>query len=288
MMISIITPCYNSEEYIEQCILSVKNQTNSSYEHIIVDGCSTDGTLNVIKKYAGTYNMRYISEPDSGMYDAINKGFKLANGEIFCWLNSDDIYMPWTVESVINCFSNYDYVSWITGIPSTIDSNGVQFFRSGFKIKAYNRKCILNGDHHMRGKGVIQQESTFWRSSLWNKSGGIDLKFQLAGDYELWKKFAKYECLYTLPIIIAGFRIHNGQKSSDVLSYCREVGASCNFRNFVWWVFNKLFKIEKFYYRTNRNMILTSDNDRDNKQRNLMLKNYVNEFILKRRKRKEN
>ncbi len=99
-MISIVTPTYNSEKYLEECILSIKNQKFTDYEHIIVDGKSSDRTLDIIKKYDGTYPMRWISEKDKGMYDAISKGFKIAKGDIFCWLNSDDMYMPWTLAAV--------------------------------------------------------------------------------------------------------------------------------------------------------------------------------------------
>lgn len=101
-MISIITPTYNSEKYLEKCILSILQQGCCEYEHIIVDGGSTDGTLSIIRKYEKLYPMKWISEKDNGMYDAIAKGFKLASGDIFCWLNSDDMYMPWTLRAVSN------------------------------------------------------------------------------------------------------------------------------------------------------------------------------------------
>ena len=261
MLLSIVTPCFNSEKYIEKCILSIKNQTCPCFEHIIVDGGSKDRTLEIIKKYEGTYNMRWISEPDQGMYDAINKGFKLANGDIYAWINSDDVYMPWTVACVLNCFKNHENVFWITGIPSQIDENGFPYFRSGYKINCYSKKCIARGDHHIRGKGAIQQESTFWRSNLWNRAGGIDIKYKLAGDYALWRKFAMFERLYTLPVILAAFRIHNEQKSSDTIAYCEEIGKPCNLRNFIWWSFNKLFKIIKIYNHTNRKMIIKIDHN---------------------------
>src|SRR4030067_3134955 len=91
-LVSIITPSLNQGEFIEETILSVKNQTYENIEHIIVDGGSTDDTLNILKKYAGSYRMRWLSEPDNGMYQAINKGMRLANGEILAYLNSDDLY----------------------------------------------------------------------------------------------------------------------------------------------------------------------------------------------------
>ena len=94
-LISIVTPCLNSEEYLEYCIKSIMSQSYPNVEHIIVDGGSTDSTLDIIRKYEGRYNMRWFSEKDNSMYEAIINGFKLANGEIYAWLNSDDMYMPW-------------------------------------------------------------------------------------------------------------------------------------------------------------------------------------------------
>ncbi len=93
-LVSIVTPSLNQGGFIEDCIRSVKNQSYKNIEHIIVDGGSTDATINILKKYEGTYNMIWLSEPDNGMYDAINKGFKLSKGEIMAWINADDMYLP--------------------------------------------------------------------------------------------------------------------------------------------------------------------------------------------------
>lgn len=114
--ITIVTACYNSEEYLEDCIRSIKNQTYDNLEHIIVDGKSTDHTLEIIKKYENCYNMRWISERDNGMYDAICKGSHMGTGEICAWLNSDDMYLPWACELVANVMSKTD-IQWCTGIP---------------------------------------------------------------------------------------------------------------------------------------------------------------------------
>ena len=102
--ISIVTPTFNSEEYLETCILSIRNQHYENLEHIIVDGGSTDSTLEIIRKYELDYPLRWISEPDDGMYDAINKGFSMSSGDILAWLNSDDFYFPWTCEVVAGTF----------------------------------------------------------------------------------------------------------------------------------------------------------------------------------------
>ena len=281
MKFSIITPCYNSAEYIEQCILSVKNQNYKDFEHIIVDGGSTDGTVAIIKKYENTYNMKWISEKDNGMYDAINKGFAMAEGDVYSWINADDCYMPWTLQAVADCILEHPNVQWVTGIPSSLNAKGELYFRSGYTVKTYDRKCIARGDHHIRGKGAIQQESTFWTRQLWERIGEIDLKFKSAGDFDLWRRFAQYEDLYTLNTILAGFRIHDGQKSGDTIAYCKEFAEYCNWRNFIWWACNKVFGINKIYNYINRNMLLSISQVEDRASRMASVKVYVKTFLVK-------
>ena len=222
-MISIVTPTYNSAEFLEECILSIKGQRRQNFEHIIVDGCSTDGTLDIIRKYEGTYTMRWISERDGGMYEAIAKGFRMAEGDIFAWLNSDDMYMPWatyTMERVCQCKN----VQWCMGIPAEFTEDGMQFVPvSRFPIYL-SRPCIARGWYDGRRLDWIQQESSFWTRELYEKSGGLDCRFKYAGDYDLWCRFARYAPLYTTNVVFSGFRRHSGQKSADLEAYREEQG----------------------------------------------------------------
>lgn len=220
MLISIVTPTYNSEEYLEDCILSIKNQKARNFEHIIIDGGSTDSTLSIIRKYENTYPMKWISEPDNGMYDAIAKGFRLAKGEIYCWLNSDDMYMPWTCLAIEKIFKDKN-VSWCTGVPAQINPEGILYLISNKTIK-YPDFCIKKGWMDGQRCGCIQQESSFWRKDLYNSVGGIDIKYKLAGDYHLWHKFAQKEKLFSYNTVLAGFRVHSGQKSQDRERYYSE------------------------------------------------------------------
>lgn len=231
--LSIITPVYNCDKYIEDCILSIKQQTNTNFEHIIVDGGSTDSTLEIIKKYAGTYNMRWISEPDNGMYDAICKGFAMATGDIFAWLNADDMYRPYTVHMVLNLMSNQD-IHWLTGFPVIYTENGVMY--SASTILPIPFRIFMKMGYPGKGGCGLQQESTFWKRSLWETANGPDIKkYKYAGDFLLWKRFAHYSDIYITDIVLSGFRKHSGQKSEDKISYNRERGK--------WSVFHIFLKI---------------------------------------------
>lgn len=218
--ISIVTPVYNGEKYIEQCILSIKNQNYSNFQHIIVDGGSTDGTLNIIKKYDGTYPMKWISEKDRCMYHAIVKGFNMADGEIFAWLNSDDTFMPGAFKIMNCCISKG--CKWVTGLPALQDENGVMF--KVLNESNYRRKWIING-YYGTILNFIQQESTFWSADMWE---GIDKEkfssFKLAGDFWLWQQFAQNNELITVDTVISCFRTREGQLSSDIDAYLSETG----------------------------------------------------------------
>ncbi|WP_343246857.1 glycosyltransferase family 2 protein [Diplocloster hominis] len=237
--LSIITPTYNCEKYIEDCILSIKNQTNLNYEHIIVDGGSTDATLDIVKHYSGTYNMRWITEPDNGMYDAICKGFSIATGDILAWLNADDMYRPYTVNMVINIMSNPD-ILWLTGYPVIYTENGVMY--SANTILPIPFRFFMKIGYPGKGGCGFQQESTFWKKSLWESANGSAIrKYKYAGDILLWKKFAHHSDIYITDVILSGFRKHPGQKSEDKISYNRERGK--------WSVINiflKIFHIPEF------------------------------------------
>lgn len=223
-MISIITPTYNSAEYLEDCIKSIIAQTYKEYEHIIVDGGSTDNTLEIIRKYEGLYPVRWISEKDNGMYDAISKGFKMAKGEIFCWLNSDDMYMPWTLETISRVIGkeiNGEKVSWCVGKDSRFTHDGINYVVSK-RTRVFPRILIKNGWMNGIMLGCLQQESSFWTKELYELAGGIDTEYKYAGDYHLWRKFAEHASLFSVNSVLAGFRIHKGQKSGDVSAYLAE------------------------------------------------------------------
>lgn len=254
MRVSIVTPCYNSAEYLEQCILSVKGQKRCNYEHIIVDGGSTDGTTDIIKKYEGTYPMRWISEKDNGMYDAIAKGFRMADGEIFAWLNSDDMYMPWATYAMERVCRSGE-VDWCTGIPAHFNAEGMQHLIERSNDLRYARPLIARGWYDGRRLGWIQQESTFWTRRLYEQVGGIDTHFQYAGDFDLWCRMARHAELHTVNVVIGGFRRHEGQKSSAVEQYRAEQPALSRFHRLLR-RFNIYRKVERWHNRNRRTIAI--------------------------------
>lgn len=231
--ISIITPVYNNVEYIEKCILSIKNQTYKNYEHIIIDGGSTDGTLDIIRKYESSYNMTWISESDRGMYDAICKGFNMASGDIFAWLNADDMYQSYALDVMNRVVEKYNY-NWCTGVPVIYDQNGIMYDLP--RIFPYSFQWLMKCGYPGKGGCGIQQESTFWTRELWEQSNGKVIKeYKYAGDIILWKRFAQNSELHYINIIISGFRRHPGQKSENTTAYKKERGP--------WSVSNLILKI---------------------------------------------
>lgn len=229
--ISIVTPVYDCAKYIETCILSVKDQSYQNYEHIIIDGGSTDGTLDVIKKYETVYPMKWISEPDKGMYDAINKGFSLADGDIYAWLNADDQYMPHAFDTVATVMKARD-IQWCTGFPVVLDDIG-RMYEMLTVLPIYLSKFLQRGYHDGRIAPMVQQESTFWTRQLWERAGGVDIRYKYAGDHWLWREFARYETLYTLDTVLAGFRRHEGQKTSQMDRYWEELGKYSLYKKFL-------------------------------------------------------
>jgi len=225
MRISIITPCFNAEETIEQTILSIINSKTVNTEYIVIDGGSTDNTINIIKKYKNDIDI-FISEQDKGMYHAISKGIDLSSGEIIGWLNADDIYMPWTLQTIEKIFQKFPDVKWLTGLPGFCNQDGLYTgLRSS--ASAYIKSLIVKGWYQNGLLGHIQQESTFWKRELYYETEGLDLNLKYAADFKLWTSFAKEAYLYQIDIPLAAFRKGDGQQISIKFQseYSKEVSS---------------------------------------------------------------
>ena len=217
--ISIVTVNYNGALFLEETILSVLGQGYPNLEYIIIDGGSNDGSVDIIKKYQDKLAY-WVSEPDNGMYHALQKGFFKSTGEIMAWINADDIYHPKSLFSVAEIFS-ISGIEWIVGNPSRIDSLGRTVFCHG--ISRWSKYDYYSYDYKF-----IQQESIFWKRSLWEKAGGhISTELKYAGDMELWLRFFRYAQLFPTTALLGGFRqwsinqlsINNMQKYCDEAEY---------------------------------------------------------------------
>lgn len=223
--ISIVTPSLNQGQFLERTIQSVINQNYPNLEYIVIDGGSTDNSVDIIRKHQ--QNISYwCSEPDKGHYAAVNKGFSKATGDVFAWLNSDDMYCPWALKTVGSIFQSLPEVHWMTTLtPLKWDEQGFCFEADNFP--GFSKEAFLNGIYlPWDGTWPIQQESTFWRRSLWESVGGVNLEFQLAGDFDLWCQFLRKTDLYGLRSPLGGFRVHQNQRSHQVDEYREEAHRS--------------------------------------------------------------
>jgi glycosyltransferase involved in cell wall biosynthesis len=258
MKFSIVTPCFNSEKFIEKTINSVLQQSgNFEIEYIFVDGLSTDNTLEIIKKYKSLTDLgegyrcnkveiKYISEKDKGMYDAINKGFKMSSGDILAWINSDDYYNENAFNIISQAFNKYQDILWLKGYTSFADALG-NITNEGF-CYIYNQNWIQKGIYG-RNAPFIHQDSVFWRRRLWQKIPGLNQNLRLAGDYDLWIQFSKYARLWSINFLVSVFRKRPEQLSSNMQKYreeqntiSKEKGLMNKIVKIYFWLYNSLPK----------------------------------------------
>ena len=204
-LVSIITPSFNQAQFLEETIRSVLAQDYPNLEYILVDGGSTDGSLEIIQCYADRLAW-WVSEPDRGQTDALNKGFARARGEVFAWLNSDDTYLPGAISQAVACLEVHPQAALVYGDADLIDEQGRVL--GPFPARQTDLKHMLRGSVH------IPQQASFFRGSLWPKVGPLDPSFYFAMDYDLWLRLAGHGIFVYTPQRWANFRLHGGAKTT--------------------------------------------------------------------------
>ncbi len=202
--ISIVTPSYNQGQFIEDAIQSVLNQNYPNLEYIIIDNCSTDGTVEILKKYP---QLRWISENDDGQSDAINKGFKRATGDIIAWLNADDYYCAKVFNPIATYFVNNKDIMWVYGNSYFVNKIG--------KIISYKRPVSFNYFVLKYGSFSIHQPTVFLRHRIFEEIGEIREDFHAIMDQEWYCRIAEKHRPQYINIDVANFRWHSKSKSSS-------------------------------------------------------------------------
>jgi glycosyltransferase involved in cell wall biosynthesis len=203
-LVSIITPSYNQARYLEQTIRSVLDQDYPHLEYLIVDGGSTDGSQEIIHRYADRLAW-WVSEPDQGQTDAINKGFGQAKGDVLAWLNSDDTYLPNAVSCAVQYLNSHPNAGMVYGDAHLIDENGAIIGKFPARQTDYTRL--------RRGYVHIPQQASFFRTDIWRQVAPLDPSFYFAMDYDLWVRIARVSKLHYCPDTWANFRLHSTGKS---------------------------------------------------------------------------
>ncbi|HTN44249.1 MAG TPA: glycosyltransferase family 2 protein [Nitrospiria bacterium] len=205
-VLSIITPSLNQGRFLEETILSIQNQDYAPIEHIIIDGGSTDGSVDLLRRFEGRYNMRWVSEPDGGQADAIRKGFRLAKGELLCWLNADDVYVSRkTASRAAGFFHEYPSVDVVTG-------GGVYITEEGHWTQLIEASQKRSSFRYLRCMDAILQPATFFKRSVLERVP-IDVSLRYAFDWDFFIRLSKQYNLLAVNEIWAGYRVGGYNKT---------------------------------------------------------------------------
>lgn len=249
LLVSVITVCFNSEETIKKTIESVYNQTYYKIEYIIIDGNSNDDTLNIIKSYESKFNgrLKWISEPDDGIYYAMNKGIKLASGELIGIINSDDWYEKNAIENIVKAYNKtQNKFQIIVGSVFRVNRKGNTLFK-----RKNNRDKL---DREINFTMPITHPSTFATKKVYDELDAFDTNYRILGDYDFIYK-AYHNCNIQFNFI------------DEVVAYFREGGMSDG------------FNFKTLYYRTKERFILRKENLSFIKNMYLCLYFFCTEFV---------
>jgi glycosyltransferase involved in cell wall biosynthesis len=212
-LVSIITPSFNKGPYIEETILSIRNQTYENIEHIVIDAGSTDETISILEKYHK--DLKWISEPDRGQSDAINKGWRMARGDVIAYLNADDTYLPDAVESAVAFFEKNPDIHMVYGDGIITDESGK------------NPRTIRSNEFNLKSlvfcQDTIFQPSVFLRKEVFITIGDVDVDLHLAMDLDYWLRTALVYKIGYIPKPLSIAKIYQDAKSSALMfRYVRE------------------------------------------------------------------
>ena len=202
--VSIVTPSFNQAPFLEQTLRSVLEQDYPNLEYIVIDGGSTDGSCEIIQKYADRLAY-WQSQPDQGQTDAINQGFAHATGEILAWLNSDDLLLPGAVSAAVRALDEHPQAAMVYGDALLINAEG----------KTIGKFPAAQTDYRKLRRGYVHipQQASFFRADLWQQVAPLDVSFYFAMDYDLWVRLAALAPLVYVPEFWAAFRLHGAGKS---------------------------------------------------------------------------
>lgn len=206
--ISIVTPCLNAAGTIEEALASVRAQGYPRVEHVVVDGGSTDGTVELLRHAEG---VRFVSEPDRGRADAVNKGVAMTTGEVIGWLNADDRYEPGALLGVGHALAADPSAMWATGYCRIIGADG-QEIRA--PITAYKNFLLRRWSFPLYlTQNFVADPATFIRRSALEAAGPLDERYLISHDYDLWLRVARRHAPLVLRRTLAGFRMTEGTAS---------------------------------------------------------------------------
>jgi glycosyltransferase involved in cell wall biosynthesis len=212
LKISVVTPSYNQAKFVEECLLSVKQQNYPAIEHIVVDGASNDGTLGILKRYSsqpGWEHLRWVSELDGGQSEALNKGFRMAKGDVIGWLNSDDFYLPKCFENIVRAYQQHPNTHLLYGDFLWTDEEGIPF-----QIRreiAFSKFALLH--NHMCY--VPSSGALFFTRQIIEDGNTLNPAYHYAMDYDFFLRLACRGYRFRhIPVLLSGLRLHGECKSS--------------------------------------------------------------------------
>lgn len=203
--ISVVTPTFNAAATIEETLASLAVQDYAGLEHVVVDGGSTDGTIEILEREAAAGRLRFISEPDEGLSDAFNKGVAMATGDYVGWLNADDTYDPGALAAVGAALAQQPGAEWATGRCKIMGGDGAESRKAvtaykNFLLDRFSFPLFLTNN-------FVSSPATFIRRETLNEIGALDKRFKYSADYDLWLRLARRGNPVLVDADVANFRM---------------------------------------------------------------------------------